>query len=240
MMEKLRSFSTLSAIDNSSMVDKVELSLLDFFINKQLKVGDSIPKELELADLMGVSRTVIRESLNRLRTMGLIETKKKKGTVIKSPDITLILQKSIIPHILDHSTLRDIFELRLALEVGMADFVVSRATNEDILELLEIVKDEESQSANALFDIDYEIKFHGKLYEITANDTLREFQKLLLPVYNYIYSSGLLNLPTAQKKFTSHKQLVELLQTRDAEQFRVGMRYHLENHFYRILLNTSN
>ena len=80
MMEKLRSFSTLSAIDNSSMVDKVELSLLDFFINKQLKVGDSIPKELELADLMGVSRTVIRESLNRLRTMGLIETKKKKGT----------------------------------------------------------------------------------------------------------------------------------------------------------------
>ncbi|MBL0024978.1 MAG: FCD domain-containing protein [Saprospiraceae bacterium] len=234
-MEKLRSFSTLSAIDNSSMVDKVEMSLLDFFISKELNVGDSIPKELELADLMGVSRTVIRESLNRLRTMGLIETKKKRGTVIKSPDITLILQKSIIPHILDHSTLRDIFELRLALEVGMADFVVTRATNEDILELFEIVKDEEGQSADILFDIDYEIKFHGKLYEITANDTLREFQKLLLPVYKYIYSSGLLNLPTAQRKFTSHKQLVEILQTRDAEKFRMGMRHHLENHFYRIL-----
>ena len=110
-MEALRSFKTLTAIDNSSMVDKVELSLLDFFAKKELKVGDSIPKELELAEILGVSRTVVRETLTRLRTMGLIETRKKKGTVIKSPDITHILQKSIIPHIFDDNTLKDIFEM---------------------------------------------------------------------------------------------------------------------------------
>jgi GntR family transcriptional repressor for pyruvate dehydrogenase complex len=78
-MEALRSFKTLTAIDNSSMVDKVELSLLDFFAKKELKVGDSIPKELELAEILGVSRTVVRETLTRLRTMGLIETRKKIG-----------------------------------------------------------------------------------------------------------------------------------------------------------------
>lgn len=234
-MEALRSFKTLTAIDNSSMVDKVEISLLDFFAKKELKVGDSIPKELELAEILGVSRTVVRETLTRLRTMGLIETRKKKGTVIKSPDITLILQKSIIPHILDDSTLRDIFEMRLALEVGMSDFVVSRATDDDIKELYEIVKDELTPDADSLFDVDYEIRFHGKLYEITGNSTLKEFQKLLLPVYNYIYASGLLSLKTSKKRFTSHLQLVEVLATRDTEKFRAGMRNHLENHFYRIL-----
>ncbi len=234
-MEALRSFKTLTAIDSSSMVDKVEISLLDFFAKKELKVGDSIPKELELAEILGVSRTVVRETLTRLRTMGLIETRKKKGTVIKSPDITLILQKSIIPHILDDSTLRDIFEMRLALEVGMSDFVVSRATDDDIKELYEIVKDELTPDADSLFDVDYEIRFHGKLYEITGNSTLKEFQKLLLPVYNYIYSSGLLSLKTSKKRFTSHLQLVEVLATRDTEKFRAGMRNHLENHFYRIL-----
>jgi GntR family transcriptional regulator, transcriptional repressor for pyruvate dehydrogenase complex len=228
-------FSSIVAIDNSSMVDRVEMSLLNFFINKKLNVGDSIPKELELASMLGVSRTVIRESLNRLRTMGLIETKKKKGTVIKSPDISVLLQKSLIPHILDKSTLKNIFELRLVLEVGMADFIVHRATDEDIKELYEIVKGEMSPPSDEIFDINYEVKFHGKLYEITGNETLKDFQNLLLPVYSYIYASGLLNLPATNKHFTSHKELVEILSTRDADKFRAGMRNHLENHFFRIL-----
>ena len=43
---------------------------------------------------MGVSRTVIRESLNRLKTMGLIESKKHKGTVIRSPNLSVVLEKS--------------------------------------------------------------------------------------------------------------------------------------------------
>lgn len=225
----------LSAIDNSSLVDKVEINLLNLFTNQELKPGDSIPKETELAKLMGVSRTVIRESLTRLRTMGLIETRKKKGAVIKSPDVAGLLQKSLIPHILDDSTLKDVFEMRLIIEVGMADFVVRRATENDIKELSEIVINEENPDANALFDIDYEISFHGKLYEITGNETLKGFQKLLLPIYNYIYSSGMLKRPAALKHFTSHKQLVEILKNRNVDEFRAGMRSHLENHFSRIL-----
>ncbi len=66
-----------------NLVDKVEKRLIEVFLNKELKPGDSIPKETELSAFMGVSRTVIRESLNRLKTMGLIELKKHKGTIIK-------------------------------------------------------------------------------------------------------------------------------------------------------------
>ena len=68
-------------IDTSSLVDKVEMQLLEIFINKGLKTGDKIPKELELASAMGVSRTVIRESLTRLKAMGLVDSIKHKGTV---------------------------------------------------------------------------------------------------------------------------------------------------------------
>ena len=59
----------LKAIDTSSLVDKVEMRLIEVFLYKELKPGDSIPKETELATIMGVSRTVIRESLNRLKTI---------------------------------------------------------------------------------------------------------------------------------------------------------------------------
>lgn len=232
-------YDILPVIDNSSLVDKVELNLLNLFTKKELNPGDSIPKEIELAEMMGVSRTVIRETLTRLKTMGLIETRKKKGAVIKSPDIAEILQKSLIPRILDQNTLRNIFEIRLIIEVGMADFIVDRASDKDIEELYSIVKDEVNASKDVLFDVDHEILFHGKLYEITGNDTLKSFQRMLLPVFNYAYSSGIINKQFNTKHYVSHKELVEILKERDANKFRKGMRRHLENHFKRIL-NTES
>ncbi|MCE1198885.1 MAG: FCD domain-containing protein [Marinilabiliales bacterium] len=221
-------------IDTRSLVDKVEFYLIDLFIRKKLNPGDTIPKELELANSLKVSRTVIRESLNRLKTMGLIESIKHKGTVIKSPALPEILQKTLIPNILDQSTLKDIFEMRLVIEVGMADLIVSRATDKDIEELYEIIRHEVSPSRETLFDIDHEVRFHGKLYAITGNQTLSGFQQLLLPVFNYAYSSGLIHRDAGNKHFFSHKDLVDVLKKRDAEQFSQAMRMHLENHYSRL------
>jgi len=224
----------LQTIDTSSLVDKVEKKLVEILQKKKLKVGDSIPKELELAETLGVSRTVIREALLRLRMMGLIESKKKKGAVITSPDLFAIMSKSMNPHILDQETLKEIFEIRLVLEIGMADFLFQRITKEDIEELKEIVKKEPMITDQHLFNISHEIAFHGKLYEITGNETLKKFQKMLLPVFDYVHHSGLLGKEMPLKKFVSHKGLVDILETGTPELFRNAMRHHLENHFARL------
>ncbi len=232
--------SGIQAVDTRSLVDQVERNLIDFFIRKNLSPGDVIPKEIELAQAMGVSRTVIRESLNRLKTVGLIESIKHKGTLIKSPDLPQILQKSMIPNILNQQSLKDSFELRLVLEVGMADLVVKRATDQDIEELADIVRNEDYHSHDTLFDIDYEIRFHGKLYEITGNETLKGFQSMLLPVFNYVYSSGLIAIMLPSKHYVSHKELVDILRKRNPGKFRKAMRRHLENHFNRLFMAFEN
>ena len=224
----------IKRIDTTSLVDKVEESLVEFLIKQKLQVGDSIPKELELVQALGVSRTVIREALLRLRMMGLIESKKKRGAVITSPDLFGIMSKSMKPHILDQNTLKEIFEIRLVLEVGMADFLFMRKTKEDIKELRQIVSKEPEIADHHLFNIDHEIAFHGKLYDITGNETLKKFQNMLLPVFEYVHNSGLLGKPTALRKFVSHNGLVDVLEDGSPEQFRNAMRNHLENHFIRI------
>ena len=229
----------LKAIDTSSLVDKVEMRLIEVFLYKELKPGDSIPKETALATIMGVSRTVIRESLNRLKTMGLIESKKHKGTVIKSPNLSSILGKSLIPRILDNKTLKDVFEIRLALEVGMADFIFARKTLKDIEELEELVETEPDHSDNILFDVEHELRFHGKLYEMTGNDTLEDFQNLLLPAFQHVYNIGLLKSVAKRKRYKSHKELVAILKNGTPGEFHEGMRKHLENHFARILENND-
>jgi len=177
----------IDAIDSSSLVDKVESRLIELLISEKLSPGDVIPKEMELTTMLGVSRTVIREALNRLKTIGLIESTKRKGTTIKSPNLLFLLQKSMIPSILDLATLKDIFELRLVIEIGMSDLIFSRIKPEDIEELEAIVELEPPSAKEVLFDIDHEIAFHGKLYEISGNQTLMDFQSILLPAFRYVY-----------------------------------------------------
>jgi len=226
--------ASFQPLDTSSLVDKVEANLVQLLQDRKLKVGDVIPTELDLSKTLGVSRTVTREAISRLRMMGLIETKKKKGSVITSPDIFGIMSKTMNPHVLDQDTLRGIFEIRLALEIGMADFLFQRVTPQDIEELKEIVKNEPDTSQNHIFHIDHEIIFHGKLYEITGNETLKTFQKMLLPVFDYVHNSGLLKKQTQIQKFVSHKGLVDILENGSPELFRNAMRNHLENHFARL------
>jgi DNA-binding FadR family transcriptional regulator len=221
-------------IENSSLVDKVEANLVQLLQQQKLKVGDSIPTELELTEKLGVSRTVVREALLRLRMMGLIESKKKKGAVITSPDLFGNMSKSMNPHILAPETLKEVFEIRLVLEIGMADLLFNRITPADIQALRAIVEDEPPATQYHLFNIDHEITFHGKLYEITCNATLKKFQKLLLPVFDYVHNSGLLKKQPLLKMFISHKELVDILEHGTPEQFRNGMRSHLENHFTRL------
>ncbi len=225
---------SLKAVDTSSLVDRVETNLIALLVENNLKVGDSIPKELELAEVLGVSRTVVREALLRLRLMGLIESKKKKGAVITSPDLVSILERSMNPKILDDETLKEIFEMRLSLEIGMADFIMERVKPADIAELRKIVLSEPAEPDGVVFEINHEIAFHGKLYEITRNETMKKFQRILLPVFDYVHASGLLRTVSAGDSFVSHKDLVDIIETGNAEMFRTGMRRHLENHFARL------
>lgn len=224
----------LKSIDTSSLVDRVEANLVALLKERKLKVGDSIPKEMELAEILGVSRTVIREALLRLRMLGLIESKKKKGAVITNPEIFGTLKKTLNPYILDDETLREVFEIRLVLEIGMADLIFQRIKVGDIEELREIVSKEPSATEHHLFNIEHEVAFHGKLYQISGNETLKKFQNMLLPVFDYVHTSGLLKKLIHPRKFVSHKGLVDILENGSPELFRNGMRNHLENHFVRL------
>lgn len=224
----------LAPIDTTSLADKVEKELIDYLVENRFKVGDALPTELELTEMLGVSRTVIREALLRLRMMGLIESRKKKGMVVTHPDAIALFERTIFPSLMEKEKLKDIFELRMALEIGMADLIFLRIKPEDITELDQIVASEPENTGGLLFDIKQEMSFHGKLYEITGNETLKRFQHILLPVFKYVHESGILNKAIVSKRGVSHRDLVEIIKNGNPDSFRVAMREHLDTHFQRI------
>jgi GntR family transcriptional regulator, transcriptional repressor for pyruvate dehydrogenase complex len=229
--------SSLKSIDNTPLADKAEMNLVNYFIENKLKPGDSVPTEMELSEALNVSRTVIREALIRLRMIGLIESKRHKGTVITNPDLLALFRKSLNPYILDDSTLKDIFELRLVLEIGMGDLIFERITENDIKELRDIVKHAPKKSDKIFSNIEHEIRFHGKLYEITGNETLKKFQTMLLPIFKHVYDSGILERQVEKRKYVTHKELVDVIEKRDLNEFRVAMRGHLDSHFQRLCIS---
>src|SRR5690606_3669063 len=229
------SHDILQNIDTSSLVDKAEKSLVDYIKINKLKVGDPLPKELELTEKLGVSRTVVREALLRLKSIGLIESKKHKGAVITNHDVLGSFKKVFHPSLLDNETLKDLFEMRLALEVGIADFIINKITDADIEELELMTETIVSGDTAQPWSIEDEKKFHGKLYEISGNAMLLELQELLIPIFQYVHQSGILDKPIVKGEFISHQQLVDVLKQRNADAYRKAIRIHLNNHFARIL-----
>ncbi|MFB5945991.1 FadR/GntR family transcriptional regulator [Albibacterium profundi] len=218
----------LQKISTPTMADIVEVRLIDFLKKKAFKAGDALPKEMEMAEALGVSRNVVREGLSRLKMLGLIESRKKRGMVFVNPDILGSFEKILDPLIIDAATIKDIFELRLVLEMGLGKLLFRNKTDKNIAELEKIAKTQNLEDDS--FRIKHEIDFHGKLYEITANDTLKRFQKMLLPIFGYVTSKE--EKPTRGK--TSHLDLVEILKNGTLEEFNKGMEEHLQPHFDRL------
>ncbi|WP_216657775.1 FadR/GntR family transcriptional regulator [Sphingobacterium shayense] len=211
-------------IKTLSLTDLVELKLRDYLQEKKLVVGDGLPSEMEIAEALGVSRNILREALSRLRMLGIITTKKKIGMVLAHPDVLGSLEKVLQPQLVDASTLQDIFELRLVLELGMADLLFMRINDNHLQELEKIVKNDDRTLTT--FRIKNEIAFHGKLYEITGNETLKRFQSMLMPLFDYV-------LKIEKRVVTpkvSHADLVELIKKGDKDAFKKGMEEHLRPH----------
>lgn len=227
------SLSRIRPVESLSQVDKIEINLQEYFKNENFAPGDPIPKEMELANAMGVSRTAIREAISRFKTLGIIESKKNRGMVITRPDVLINMQRVLDTQLLDGDTMKDIFEMRLVIEMGIIDLLFLRKTPENIEKLEEIVRKEE-KTTNRIDRIKHDVEFHSMLYDMSGNQTIHRFQKMLLPIFDYV-DNGLI-----PKEFklngepVSHRQLLDELKTGTPEEFRKKMHRHLSVYFLKL------
>lgn len=219
--------SRLNPVSELSQVDKIERKLEEFFRAENFAPGDSIPKEMDLAEAMGVSRTAIREAISRFRMLGIIESRKNRGMIITRPDFLGNMHRVMNPKLLDGETMKEIFEMRLVIEMGIGDLLFLRKTEESLEKLEKIVLNEE-QTNNRIDRLKYDVEFHSMLYKISGNKTIMRFQKMLLPIFDYV-DSGLNPKQRNMKKAgsISHRDLLDELRNGNPEGFRIKMHTHL-------------
>jgi DNA-binding FadR family transcriptional regulator len=223
----------LQPIASVTMADQVEERIRAYLTQQGFKPGDALPKELEMAEALGVSRNVVREALSRLRMLGMIETKKRRGMVLTEPDIMNGLERMLEPRLLGSTSTKDLFSLRIVLEVGMSDLLFMNRTDDDLKFLEKVVSNEEKKARTPQDHIGYELEFHGRLYRMTGNEFLRRFTNLLIPVFDhwltYETQIGVILVGSV-----THRDLLNELNDGTPDSFRAAMQRHFE-HYYAYL-----
>lgn len=215
--------------DRQSLVDRVTAQLEALVVENALQAGDLLPPERELGELLGVSRTVVREAVRSLVAKGLLDVRQGHGTVVRSPDVKLASE--VIANMLRSEGGRDAFprvhEVRRLLEVEIAGLAADRRTDGDLEQLdraLARTADAVDPEAWARADV----AFHATIAEATHN--------LLYPVLLGSMAEILMELrltaarlpETPGRAHGYHEELVAAIRDRSPAAARRAMREHMD------------
>lgn len=216
---------------NTTLVDWVESLIIKDIRDNEMKSGMEIPHELELSEKYNVGRNVVREAISRLRMLGIIESRKRRGMVIAEPNVMFGFQKVINPHMLSIETILDLLAMRVSLEIGSAAMIIHNITQEDIEELKQIVAKENAIDSLKV-NIEMEKEFHSKIYAISKNKVMMDFLNIIIPVFKYVndnyeYFDEFNKKDTLNKRYVKHKDLIPYLEARDVEGYQLAVQDHL-------------
>ena len=180
--------------------------------------GELVPgqrlMEIRLADQMGVSRTPVREAIRKLELEGLVVMVPRKGAEVA--------------HI-SGTNLRDVLEVRRALEELAGELACERMSAEDFKKLeqanLKFASVLDSDDITVLGQADEE--FHGLIYQATDNDRLVQMvNHLREQMYRYRIEH-LKNKSQRTVLLQEHQDIMRALAARDVEAVRRAIRAHI-------------
>ena len=203
-----------------TLAEGVERRLLEYIRQGGLQVGDFLPKEEDLATALKVSRHVVREGISRLKVLGIIEARKHRGTVMAHPEVFNSLKKVADTNLLTPQECREFMEMRVALELGMSNFVYIRKTPEALLKLRELAG-KPGEYRHVFRD---ELAFHSALLGISGNSMAGEFREIIYNAFYPIYAKR--KSQTPEECTVTHCEICDALENGTLEEFQQALRQH--------------
>ena len=209
----------LTELHPTTLADGVESSLLNYIRRSGLAAGDALPKEEELAERLKVSRHVVREGISRFKTLGMIDSRKRRGMTLAQPNAFAGVSKLAEARLFSEGECREMMGLRVVMELGMAEFVYRRKTPELLAELRKFAGDEQ-----VYMDVSPEIEFHARLFAIGGNEMANQFQRILATAFRVrVEEWRMVGLKTP-----THRGICDALEHGSEADFRRVLRAHFE------------
>ncbi|WP_430611833.1 FadR/GntR family transcriptional regulator [Enterococcus sp. DIV0876] len=211
---------------HKSLVEITSSKIIDFIKEKNLDIGDKLPNEYELLEVVGVGRSTLREAIKMLVSKNVLEVRHGAGTFVSK-------QKGIADDPFGFGMIKDqnkmtadLFELRFLLEPTMAAMAAQHATVEQINKLKYLQKElkrliREGDDTHILVDME----FHTTIAEASGNIALSH----IVPIINQsigLYNSN--NEPKDPKgSIDFHDEILAAIEARDPVYAMDAMTVHM-------------
>lgn len=186
------------------------------------------PNEDELCRQLGVSRTVLRESMKVLADKGMVEMKPRWGTRATPRSKWRLLDPDILAWEAEaHPApqfLRDLCEVRLAIEPTAAGFAAVRATESEMEAIGECLRRRESMTEKARFDemVELDLCFHAAIVEASHNPLFRELNSTIREPFRTALGYTSRVPANIELGLDAHRELMDGLRRRDPLQSKAA------------------
>ena len=215
----------------SRVNEQIVRAIQDRIQRGELKVGDRLQPERELAHLLGVSRGSVREALRALELSGVIRSRHGEGNFVAAvpgSGPTMPLAQFVGRQ---RASLLDLFDARKTLEPQLAAVAAERISREDVQRLGTAVGEQErdlrDRNLEAAFRSDR--LFHQVIAEATRNQTLINLHGFLSDLVADGRREAIENDARRAQAALDHRRIHQAIARRDAAAASAAMRQHVEN-----------
>ncbi len=217
----------LEPIEQSTMTELVARRLVGLLSNGNLKPGDKLPPERDLARQLKVGRTTVREALKLLTLSGLLKARRGDGTYVNREVTNFLSHQIEWPVLLNLGDLDMIVEVREALEVKASHLAAERATLEEIDSIAIYQKLMDLECRDFQRETDLDLQFHNAIALASHNPLLVSIMVSLREVLcKYILLSNQLT-ESIQATIAEHEAIYKAIQAHDPSLAEETMRHHL-------------
>jgi len=219
------------SLQRDRLYTQIADQIQDLIVARSLHPGDKLPSERELAEQLGISRTVVREAIRTLCVRGLVKVKPGCGTYVETltpqaalASIELLLRLRQTPELLDN-----LYEIRRMVEIEVAGLAAGRATEADYAALEAAVEGMVADRDEPELFTKHDLAFHAALAAATHNDL---FSTLLGPIANLWLEVILISYHApgaAQEGIDHHRTILTCLRQHDRGRARQAMHKHIHH-----------
>jgi GntR family transcriptional regulator, transcriptional repressor for pyruvate dehydrogenase complex len=228
----------LERIKKTSLSEAVTQQLLSMISKGDLQAGSRLPTEPQLCEMLGVSRTAVREGIKALTSINVLTVLPGRGTFVNmSQDV--MVKGQALKIALDRETVQDIYEVRSVLDVGIAKYAALKADHDDIeaceMALKKMEESLRSDPINFELAAEGDEEFHAALCRATHNRVLESIAQpiinhAVLRYWKHVHSSA----ESVEVGLRGHRLILRAVEQKDADAALEAAEKHLKSVFDRL------
>lgn len=217
------------AISGRRLADQAYSGIVEYITSRNMRIGDRLPSEVSLAEMFGVSRTIVREALVRLASDGITEARRGAGSFVKNRPSDRLIAYTKTANL---SATLGTYEVRFVLEAEAARLAAARRSAQDLVDIEQALEKLRTALMSSAEAHEEDMELHRRIVQATANPAfLAAFESLSDDVDRIMHAGVEISRSRPPEvigaMMREHEAIVDAIRAQDGEGAALAMRWHL-------------